>query len=54
MRIKFEKENPMLPNIIVADNVIKKLKVPWEEGLIVKLLGKNIGYTMLKNKLHNL
>lgn len=54
VRIESEKGNPLLPKILVADSVKNKLKVPWEDALLVKLLGKNVGYTVMQNKLKNL
>lgn len=51
VRIEFEKDNPLLPKVIVADCVKNKLRVPWDNVLIVKLLGRNIKYTAMKNKL---
>lgn len=54
MRIEFEKDNPLLPKLIVADSMVNKLKTPWEDALVVELLEKNISYTVMKTKLMNL
>lgn len=54
VRIEIDKENPMIPNVLVADSVIKSSSVPWEDALIIKLLDKDIGYIVMKKKLQSL
>lgn len=54
VRIEFEKENPLLPKIRVVDSVSKKLSAQWEDALIVRVLGKSIGYMVMKNKLFSI
>lgn len=40
-----------IPDIIIDEGVIKELSNPWNEALIIKRLGKNIGYRMMQSKL---
>lgn len=54
VRIEFEKDNPLLPKVLVADSVVNKFRVPWDDALIVKLMGKNLGYALMKSKLNSL
>lgn len=54
VRIEYEKDNPLLPKILVADSVIQKLRAPWDDALIVRLLGENVDYMVMKNKLPSL
>lgn len=40
--------------ILVPDSVTQKLRSFWDDALVVRLLGKNVGYMAMKNKLPNL
>ena len=43
-------DDPMLPSIYFPPRLRKKLHVQWKYCLIVKLLGKSIGYNTLKTR----
>lgn len=45
------KANRLLPKIQVDDSLFRELCSPWQEALVIKLLGKNLGYIMMKQKL---
>ncbi|XP_057418210.1 uncharacterized protein LOC130712391 [Lotus japonicus] len=53
-RVEFEEGNKHLPRVFVADSVIKNLSNPWREALVIKVLGKNLGYTLMRKKLQGL
>jgi len=42
-----------MPMLHVESSVIDELSVPWKDALVVKLLGKSLGYNTMKNKLEN-
>ncbi|PNX59710.1 hypothetical protein L195_g051557, partial [Trifolium pratense] len=37
----------------VERTIIEELSVPWKDALVIKLLGKNLGYNTMKNKLES-
>lgn len=39
------------PNIIISKEEKERLARPWKKTLIVKLLGKKLGYTVLRKKI---
>ncbi|KAJ4838073.1 hypothetical protein Tsubulata_040834 [Turnera subulata] len=41
-------------NIILSDAFKKRLQKPWENVVIVKLLGRKIGYRALQSKIHTM
>ncbi|KAJ6293164.1 hypothetical protein OIU78_025198, partial [Salix suchowensis] len=51
MRIEYEDGNRLLPKVHLDDKVFTELCYPWCDALIVKLLGKNIGYTQINIRL---
>ena len=51
MRIEYEDGNRLLPKVHLDDKVFTELCYPWCDSLIVKLLGKNIGYTQMNIRL---
>uniref|UniRef100_A0A0R0F7B8 DUF4283 domain-containing protein n=1 Tax=Glycine max TaxID=3847 RepID=A0A0R0F7B8_SOYBN len=50
-RIKYEGGNPMKPMVFIDDSIYEGLCAPWEDTLLIKLLGKTVGYHFLKEKL---
>lgn len=50
-RVEFEGGNKRLPRVFVADSVIENLSSPWKEALVVKVLGKSLGYALMRKKL---
>ncbi|XP_057452267.1 uncharacterized protein LOC130744090 [Lotus japonicus] len=43
--------NPMLPQVVTDADVIQELCYPWQEALVVSLLGKRLGYRTMKSRL---
>ncbi|KAL6499563.1 hypothetical protein OROGR_027473 [Orobanche gracilis] len=50
-RVELEEGHKHLPKVFVADSVIENLSMPWKEALVIKLLGKNLGYNLMRSKL---
>ncbi|XP_057418066.1 uncharacterized protein LOC130712251 [Lotus japonicus] len=51
VRVEFEEGKKHLPRVFVADSVIDNLSTAWKDSLVVKVLGKNLGYNFMKQKL---
>ncbi|XP_057426536.1 uncharacterized protein LOC130719965 [Lotus japonicus] len=51
MKIVHYNDNPMLPQVITDADAIKELCYPWQEALVVSLLGKKLGYRTMKSRL---
>lgn len=51
MRIENFNGNPMLPQVVTNPEVIQELCFPWQEALVVTLLGKRLGYRTMKARL---
>lgn len=49
----YDDGNRLLPRIIMAKNYFQDLCSPWNDALVIKLLG-NIGYLMMKERLRKL
>ncbi|XP_024035663.1 uncharacterized protein LOC112096450 [Citrus clementina] len=49
-----ERNDGTLPSISFSDRVHAKLSKPWKHSVVVKLLGRNIGYKTLCTRLHAL
>lgn len=49
--IEHEQGNRLLPKVTLDKSVFKELCNPWKDSLVIKLLGKSIGYNMMKEKL---
>ncbi|XP_052287236.1 uncharacterized protein LOC127898791 [Citrus sinensis] len=49
-----ERNDGTLPSISFSDRVHAKLSEPWKHSVVVKLLGRNIGYKTLCTRLHAL
>ncbi|KAH1213371.1 hypothetical protein GmHk_14G041349 [Glycine max] len=50
-RIEYEEGNKLKPRVILADSILEGLCAPWKEFFVVKLLGKNIGFTTMHDRL---
>ena len=46
--------NQLLPKISFDSSVREELRASWKEALVVKLLGKNIGFLTMKGRLKTL
>ena len=49
-RVEYENGDPLAPMIHVEDSVFEELCEPWKDALVIKLLGKNIGYKIMKER----
>lgn len=49
--IEYEDDNPMKPKVIMKDSVFQGLCEPWKDALVVKLLGKRLGFHVMKERL---
>ncbi|KAH9782115.1 DUF4283 domain-containing protein [Citrus sinensis] len=49
-----ERNDGTLPSISFSDRIHAKLSEPWKHSVVVKLLGRNIGYKTLCTRLHAL
>ncbi|MCI24608.1 hypothetical protein A2U01_0045793, partial [Trifolium medium] len=54
MKVTLEEGNRLLPVVTMDEKLFQDLCNPWKEALVVKLLGKNVGYNMMKDRLKNL
>lgn len=52
--IEYEDNNPLKPMVHIEDSVFEGLCAPWQDALVVKLLGKSIGYQTMKDRLKRL
>jgi hypothetical protein len=52
-QVELVKGNRLMPVLHVDQTIMKDLSLPWKDALIVKLLGKNLGYNTMKTKLEN-
>lgn len=53
-RIELEDNDPLKPKVFFADLVISQASESWRDALIVKLLGKSLGFSTMKAKLANM
>lgn len=49
--IKYEDGIPLKPIVHIDDSIFQGLSAPWEDALVISLLGKRISYNVLKDKL---
>lgn len=54
VRVEYENGNRLLPKVYLDDKVFHELCSPWHDALVVKLLGKNIGYRVMQERLKKL
>jgi hypothetical protein len=54
MKVTLDKGNRLLPVVTMDDKLLQDLCNPWKEALVIKLLGKNVGYNMMKDRLKTL
>ncbi|GAU41583.1 hypothetical protein TSUD_271920 [Trifolium subterraneum] len=52
-KVELVQGNRLLPMLHVEKSVMAELSVPWKDALVVKLLGKKLGYNTMKAKLEN-
>ncbi|KAK2458256.1 zinc ion binding / nucleic acid binding protein [Trifolium repens] len=51
VRIELENGNRLLPKVHLEPQVFQELCTPWKDALVVKLLGRNLGYNTMKERL---
>lgn len=44
-----ERGKRLFLKIFVDENMFNELYNPWQEAVVIKLLGKNVGYKVMKN-----
>lgn len=49
--IVYKDDNRVKPMVHIVDFVFEVLCAPWEDALVAKLLGKCIGYNVMKDRL---
>ncbi|XP_057441890.1 uncharacterized protein LOC130733681 [Lotus japonicus] len=54
MKVIYVDDNPLLPRIVVERRVIDDMCSIWTNALVVALLGKRLGYKLMKAKLTSL
>ncbi|KAF7842622.1 Zinc finger, CCHC-type [Senna tora] len=54
VKIEYHEGNQALPKILIDEEIINELCVAWENTVIIKLLGKNVGFKFLNTKLRAL
>jgi hypothetical protein len=52
--ITYEGGNKLLPKVSLDDSYFNDLCHPWKEALVIKVLGKNVGYQVLKEQLQRM
>jgi hypothetical protein len=50
-KVELVQGNRLMPMLHVENSVIAELSLPWKDALVVKLLGKSLGYNTMKAKL---
>ena len=51
VRIEHEHGNRLLPKVFLENEVFEDMCTPWKDALVIKLLGKTLGYNTLKDRL---
>ncbi|XP_057452555.1 uncharacterized protein LOC130744380 [Lotus japonicus] len=51
MKIEHVNGNRMLPMVVTDASIIRELCSPWQEALVISLLGKRLGYRTMKARL---
>ncbi|XP_020232532.1 uncharacterized protein LOC109812970 [Cajanus cajan] len=54
MTLEFEGGDRLLPKFNIVQPTFEQLCLPWKECLVIKILGKNIGYLTMRDRLHTL
>lgn len=49
--IEYEEGNPLKPKVVIKESVFDGLCAPWKDALVVKLLGKSLGYNTMRDRL---
>lgn len=41
------------PKCYIEDNLLKEFRMPWKDAIFIKLLGKNIGFLTMRDRLRS-
>lgn len=52
--VSFQDDNPLLPQFQLDDKLFEALCEPWRDALIIKLLGKLVGYRVMHERLQKM
>ena len=52
--MEFIDGDEMKPMIYLDDNLFQELCLPWQDALVIKLLGKTVGFLVLRDRLRSL
>lgn len=52
--LQYKDNNPLLPQFTLSEELKDTLKYPWERALIVKALGRNVGYHALAKRVKDI
>ena len=53
-RVEFDHGNHLYPKLYLDKTILEEIDRPWKEALIVKLLGKEVGFLTMRDRLHKL
>lgn len=53
-RIELENGDRFKPKYFIDDNILQDLWLPWKDAVIVKLLGKMIGFVTMHDRLKSI
>jgi hypothetical protein len=54
VRIELEDGNRLLPKVFIEPKVFQELCTPWKDAIVVKLLGKTLGYNTMRDRLQKI
>ena len=52
--LEWQNGDRLNPKVVFSEQAIQVLSLPWKDALVVRLLGKHISYTAMKEKLRSL
>lgn len=51
VKVSFEEGNRLKPQVMLDEKYFQDLCNPWKEALVINLIGKNVGYQLMKDRL---
>ena len=54
VRVDYKGGNKLLPKFYIANEYLQHLYQPWKDALILKLLGKSVGFRLMQDRLKNI
>ena len=52
--VRLEDGDRLCPKVTFDETMIREMAQPWQDSLVVKILGKELGFLTMKEKLHAL